>query len=80
MAKDQVVNMLFKQKPTLVKPTISLSVTTESSDASVFTVLLLSLFWFLCQFPESSVFKRFTKLSLNSDTLLLFKCKPEMLL
>ena len=78
MTKEQVLNMLFTQKP-LEKPSVSLSVATESSDTSVFTVLLPSLFWSLCQFSESRVFKRFTKLSLNSDTPLLFKCRPKML-
>ena len=70
MTKEQVLNMLFTQKP-LEKPSVSLSVATESSDTSVFTVLLPSLFWSLCQFSESRVFKRFTKFSLNSDAPLL---------
>ena len=64
---------------TLVKPSISLSVATDSSDPSVFTILLPSLFWSLCQFSESRIFNRFTKFPLNSDTPLLCKCRPESL-
>ena len=45
----------------LVKPSILLSVTTESSDTSVVTVSLPSLVWSLCQFSESRVFKRLAK-------------------
>ena len=65
--------------PTLVKPSISLSVATESSDTLVFIALLTLLFWSLCQFTESRVFKRLAKFSLNCDCHLLFKGTPEML-
>ena len=77
--KNKFLICFLRKSPNLEKPSVSLSVPTESSDTSVFTVLLPSLFWSLCQFSESRVFKRFTKLSLNSDTPLLFKCRPKML-
>ena len=72
MAKEQVFNMFLRKSPTLVKLSISLSVATESSDTSVFTVLLTSLFWSLCKFSESRVFKRFTKFSRSSVYFCIF--------
>ena len=59
MAKELVLNMLYRQKPYFSKTINFVTVATESSDTSVFTVLLPSLFWSLCQFSESRVFKRF---------------------
>ena len=47
MVIEQFLNMLFTESPTLVKLSIS-SVATESSDTSVFTVLLPIFFWSLC--------------------------------
>ena len=53
--KSKFLICFLHKSPTLVKLSVSLSVATESSDTSIFTVLLTSIFCSLCQFSESRV-------------------------